>query len=50
MLVPDEITLNLDELELVVVHLCYHLGGPLVREAGELFPQVYLVHPTQFPD
>ena len=38
--VPDEVALQFDDLELVVVHLGDDFGGPLVVEEGELIFQV----------
>src|SRR6185312_3864179 len=37
---PDKLALQLDELELVVIHLGNDAGRPVFREPGELVPQV----------
>src|SRR5262249_36730145 len=39
-IVPDEVALQLDDLELIVVHLGYNLRLPLLAEQSELLPKV----------
>ena len=41
---PDEVALELDDLDLVVVQVADDLGLPVVREERELLEQVDLVH------
>src|SRR6185436_17517552 len=38
--VPDEVAFQLDDLELVVVHLRHHLRRPLLREKRELMLEI----------
>ena len=38
--VPDELALQLDQLELIVARLGDHLWGPLVAEAGQFVLRV----------
>ena len=48
--VPNELALELDHLDLVVVHAGNHLGRPLLGEEGKLFGDVngYVVHEPQY--
>jgi len=39
-MMPDEVALKFDELELVVVHLGDHFGGPVVVDEGEFLGEV----------
>jgi len=40
MTVPGELTLDLDDLDLVVIHSGHHLRRPMVGERGELLGEV----------
>ena len=43
-LVPDEFTLELDELDVLAVQFADDPGSPVVEEEAQFFSQVYLVH------
>jgi hypothetical protein len=37
---PDELASNLDQFELVVIHLRHHFRHPVLRELSQLFAKV----------
>src|SRR4029077_13706240 len=47
--VPDELALELGQLDLVVVETGHHLGRPVLREQPELVAEVHhVVHPSSW--
>ena len=46
---PDELTLELDELDVLAIELADDARAPRLREAGELLCDVDLVHAHSLP-
>jgi hypothetical protein len=46
MLVPDKLTLELGQLDVLPVQLAHNLGAPVIVEESELFPDIHLGYPS----